>query len=364
MDWLTWSLSTWPGKAAIASGVLAVLSLVPSAAAQYSARTEGDIVRLEDSGHRTRVSIIPSVGNVAFEMRVNGENILRFPYADITEFRGRPGLNGIPFLAPWANRLDEQAFYANGKRYAFNMDLGNVRGPHPIHGFLSFTDKWRVTEVKADNQAAWVTSRLDFYREPSWMAQFPFAHTVEMTYRLAGGGLEVSLRLQNLSSEPMPVSIGFHPYFQLTDSPRDNWIITIGAKKQWVLNSEKIPTGETVPIEQMFPDSSRIPLKNYDLDHVFSDLVRDVEGRALMRVKGGSQQLDVLFGPKYNTVVVFSPKPRNGAPGQSANFICFEPMAGITNAMNLAHRGLYLELQTLEPGQVWQESFWIRPAGF
>ena len=363
MDWLNWSPSTGPGNAALASGVLAVLSLVPSAAAQYSARSEGDVVRLEDSGHGIQVSIVPSVGNVAFEMRVNGENILRFPYADITEFRSRPGLNGIPFLGPWANRLDEQAFYANGKRYAFNMDLGNVRGAHPIHGFLSFTDKWRVTEVKADNKAAWVTSRLEFYREPSWMAQFPFAHTIEMTYRLAEGGLEVSLRLQNLSSEAMPVSIGFHPYFQLTDSPREDWTLTIGAKKQWVLDSDKIPTGETVPIERMFPDPGRIPLKNYDLDHVFGELVRDVEGRASMRVKGKSQQLDVLFGSKYNTVVVFSPKPRAGAPGQSANFICFEPMAGITNAMNLAHRGLYHELQTIAPGQVWQESFWIRPAG-
>jgi aldose 1-epimerase len=198
----------------MAKAVLAALSLVPIATAQYSARAEGDIVRLEDSAHRIRVSIVPSVGNVAFEMLGNGKNVLRFPYADIAEFRSRPGLNGIPLLAPWANRLDDQAFYANGNRYAFNMDLGNVRGAHPIHGFLSFTDKWRVTEVKANSNAAWVTSRLEFYREPSWMAQFPFAHTLEMTYRLAEDGLEVKLRLQNISSEPMPISIGFHPEFQ------------------------------------------------------------------------------------------------------------------------------------------------------
>jgi aldose 1-epimerase len=69
-------------------------------------------------------------------MRVKGENVLRFPCADIAEFRARPGLNGIPFHGPWANRLDEPAFYANGKRYAFNMDLGNVRSAHPIHGFF------------------------------------------------------------------------------------------------------------------------------------------------------------------------------------------------------------------------------------
>jgi aldose 1-epimerase len=39
-------------------------------------------------------------------------------------------------------------------------------------------------------------------------------------------------------------------------------------------------------------------------------------------------------------------------------------MTGITDAMNLAYRGLYHDLQMLPPGQVWQESFWIRPSGF
>jgi hypothetical protein len=32
--------------------------------------------------------------------------------------------------------------------------------------------------------------------------------------------------------------------------------------------------------------------------------------------------------------------------------------------MNLAHRGLYTELQSVPAGGVWQESFWIRPRGF
>jgi aldose 1-epimerase len=340
-----------------------ILFVVTSAMAQYSVRTGGEVVRLEDSAHQITVSVVPAIGNTAFDMRVNGEQVLRFPYADLAEFRGRPGLSGIPFLGPWANRLDEQAFYANGKRYAFNMDLGNVRGAHPIHGFLAFTDKWVLKEAKAAGTAAWVTSELEFYREPSFMAQFPFAHTIEMTYRLSGGVLEVKLRLHNRSSERMPVSIGFHPYFQLTDSPREDWMIGIAARKQWLLNSDKIPTGETAPIGQMFPDANRIALKDYDLDHVFSDLVRDANGRAGMRLKGKSQLLEVSFGPKYNTAVVFSPKPRAGAP-ENPNFVCFEPMAGITDAMNLAQRGLYHELQMLAPGETWEESFWIRPSGF
>jgi aldose 1-epimerase len=39
-------------------------------------------------------------------------------------------------------------------------------------------------------------------------------------------------------------------------------------------------------------------------------------------------------------------------------------MAAITDAMNLAQKGLYKDLQSIPPGGTWQESFWIRPRGF
>ena len=49
-------------------------------------------------------------------------------------FKRAPGFNGVPLLAPFANRLDETAFYANGKKYNFDLELGNVRGPIPSTG--------------------------------------------------------------------------------------------------------------------------------------------------------------------------------------------------------------------------------------
>jgi hypothetical protein len=42
----------------------------------------------------------------------------------------------------------------------------------------------------------------------------------------------------------------------------------------------------------------------------------------------------------------------------------FEPMAGITDALNLASRGRYRDLQHIPPGDTWSERFWIRPSGF
>ena len=94
----------------------------PAGAQPYAARRDGDVVHLEDTKNQIVVSIITSVGMMAYEMKVKGHDVLRFPFKSIDEFKARPtGLHGIPLLAPWANRLDEQAFYANGKRYPFDM---------------------------------------------------------------------------------------------------------------------------------------------------------------------------------------------------------------------------------------------------
>jgi aldose 1-epimerase len=383
------------------AAIMAVLAAanIASAQARYSIKQTGDIVQLRDARTETTVSVMTSLSN-AYEMVVKGQNLIRMTFASVDEFRARPGLNGIPLLAPFANRLDEQAFYANGTKYNFDMELGNVRGAIPIHGFLSSAKDWKLVEAKADGSAAWVTSKLEFYRNPQWMKQFPFAHTLQMTYRLQDGVLEVRTRIDNLSVEPMPVAIGFHPYFQLTDSTREDWTLSVGAKTQWLLAQNKIPTGETEPIEKMFPDPHAVPLKDFDLDHVFGDLERDAQGRAVMSVKGKAQQLDVVVGPHYRSVVLYSPNPANargggagrgrGAGGQAAaapaappasaapsvpltgtntnlpnrGFLAIEPMVGITASMNLAHKGLYKELQSIPPGGSWQESFWLRPKGF
>ena len=84
-------------------------------------------MQLRDNRTDTTVSVMTTVSN-AYEMVVKGQNVIRIPFATVDDFRARPGLNGIPLLAPFANRLDEPAFYANGKKYNFDLELGNVRG--------------------------------------------------------------------------------------------------------------------------------------------------------------------------------------------------------------------------------------------
>ena len=371
---LDFRLALRPRRATPVVTLATVLSLVttdvrpaglrqPGRSPLYSARQSGTVVQLNDSGNETAVSIIPTLGNLTVEMKVNGHNVLRFPFESAADYTGGAGSVGIPFLAPWADRLDEQAFYANGKRYAFDMTLGNVRGANPIHGFLAASE-WNVVEARADGQSAWVKSRLEFSRQPLWMKQFPFAHTIEMTHRLRDGALEVATRIENLSVDPMPVAIGFHPYFQLTDSSRDEWVLSVGARTHWPLAETKMPTGATQPIDRFFANPAAIELAPLDLDDVFSDLVRDAYGQATMSLRGKTQRLEVVLGTNYRAVVIYAPKTAPGQDAAARNFVCIEPVAGIINALNLAHKGVYKELQSIPPAGVWQESFWIRPGGF
>lgn len=340
-----------------AAAACVVLAIATAASAQprYRAARSGDIVELRDTRAEAVVNVLTTAGN-AYQMTVKGQDVIRRTWASVDDIRPRMGLNGIPLLWPFANRLDEQAFYANGQKYTFDPGLGNTgRGAIPIHGFLQNTTAWKVVEVKADARSAWITSKLEFFRIPQYMKQFPFAHTLTMTYRLQDGALEVRTRIDNMSSEPMPVAIGFHPYFQLTDANRDEWTLSVAAKTHWLLDERTIPTGETQPITRLLPDPKNVAVKDVKLDDVFTDLERDPQGFATMTMKGKSQQIDVVLGPKFKTVLVYS-----GARGS----IALEPMAGISNSMNLAQRGLYKELQSIEPGGFWEESFWIRPKGY
>ena len=105
-------------------------------------------MRLADAASGVEVSILPSVGNQVIAMKAyTGRTFCTFHRPIWRSFKKNPAFSGIPFLAPWANRLDGEDFWANGNKYIFNMSLGNVRGAIPIHGLLSSSDLWEVTNV-------------------------------------------------------------------------------------------------------------------------------------------------------------------------------------------------------------------------
>ncbi|MFL6448933.1 MAG: aldose 1-epimerase [Bryobacteraceae bacterium] len=338
-----------------------MLPLIAASARRYTAVKAVDhgveIIRLADSLRSDQVSIVPSYGNRAYEFKVHGKNLLYNPFPDPAALKqdSAKGLNGIPFLAPWANRLGGGGFWADGKRYLFNPGFENLRmNPDKvaIHGLLTSWPNWEVEEVKADDQSAYVASRLVFWKYPELMVNWPFAHEYRVTYRLREGALEVRTEVVNRSSEPMPITFGFHPYFNLPDTPRKEAFIHIPARKHIETDKALLATGTTTP--NTLP--AQISLKDHTLDDGFTDLVRDSTGYAIFTLEAGAKKIHVVYGPQYQVGLVFAP-PRK-------EFVCFEPMTAITNALNLAHDGKYGDLKSVAPNAAWRESFWVRYEGF
>src|SRR3954467_14528575 len=105
----------------ILAAVVIAYRATSQAQAHYTTKTTGDIVQLRDNAADITVSVMTSLGS-AYEIVVKGRNLLQTQFTSTNQFRANPGLQGIPLLAPFANRLDEMAFYANGRKFAFDPE--------------------------------------------------------------------------------------------------------------------------------------------------------------------------------------------------------------------------------------------------
>jgi aldose 1-epimerase len=329
-----------------------------SCAANYSARTDVvngiEVVRLTDAARRVEVSVIPSIGNLVYEMKVGGRNVLWFPYSNLADFKAEPKFCGIPFLAPWANRLRQDAYSVNGRKYLLNGDLDNLQrdtNGKPLHGLLAFSPHWRIKDLDAGARDARLTSRLEFWRYPELMAQFPFAHTIEMTHRVRNGALEVETVLENHSSEPLPVVIGHHPYLHIPGVHRASWRANLPARERFVLADDFLPTGE----RQAVVTTGLRPFPGLPRGEAYTGLVRGPDGNCAFVVEGGGVRLSVILGPLYKVALVYAPR--------GSDFVCFEPMAAPGDALNLAHEGKYKDLQNVPPGGRWRECFRVTATG-
>ena len=316
---------------------------------------------LHDAPRKMELSIVPSLGLFAYQFKVNGKDV----FIPTESFRSYVATHwfgwGNPFLAPWANRIDQDYFFVEGKKYLLNESLGNILRVPPknyiLHGLLVYEPRWEIVKTGASKATgAFLVARLDFYKYPDLMANFPFAHAYEVTYRLKDGKLECRTAVTNLGRSRMPAHFGYHPYFR-PDGPRQEWTVGIGARKHWLTERAVIPTGETEPTEKFLAGVTRgAALGQTFIDDTFSDLERDASGLGSIWVKGKTQKIEVVYSREYDYAVVYAPLDQT--------LICIEPETGPTNAFNLAHEGKFNGLIMVDPGKVIEASYWIIPTGY
>ncbi len=153
---------------------------------------------------------------------------------------------GIPILYPWANRLGANTYTAEGVTVTLTPGENGVRpDPNglPIHGVLAAYPDWRVT-AESGNE---LTAEVDFGADPRLLASFPYPHLLEVTVLLAERTLTLRTTVTATGDTSVPLCFGFHPYLQVPEAARGDWIIDTPPLRHLALDGRGLPTGETTP---------------------------------------------------------------------------------------------------------------------
>ena len=142
------------------------------------------------------VVVLPEVGARLHRLRAFGHELLLTP-ADPEAHRRDPFFWGGFVMAPWCNRIEAGRVEVGGRTIELGSNFGDGSA---IHGQVS--------------RRAWEDVGDGRFRIAAGDDGWPWRYEVEQRFRIEGDRLELALRLTNLSDDPMPGGVGFHPWFR------------------------------------------------------------------------------------------------------------------------------------------------------
>jgi galactose mutarotase-like enzyme len=213
----------------------------------------------------------PFVGNASFSF---GGAIL-VPYAN--RIRGKLSQGGKTIDAPILGRTVRLPANWGGRKPGAEQ--------YAMHGLIlaSRMDEVHRTTTEEEDRVTGVLHAGDFHGHWLSAADLTFENT------LRSDAFLLTVTAKNVGSEPLPIGIGWHPYFLLPSGRRAQGRLHIPARRRTLVNDydEVLPTGEVVPVAgtpyDFSPPGGR-PLGDLALDDCFVDLERSAGGRATAEV--------------------------------------------------------------------------------
>ena len=149
----------------------------------------------------SRVEIVPSRGALVTRMSVGGDELLFLDESTVVD----PSKNvrgGIPVLFPTAGKLPGDTYPVGRQSYSL-----------PQHGFARRLP-WTVRQAEEDLLVVGLASSEETLR------QFPWRFDAQLTFSLEGSQLTIDFDVENQDTRPMPLHLGFHPYFRVPQAAK------------------------------------------------------------------------------------------------------------------------------------------------
>ena len=260
-------------------------------------------------------TVLPIRGALISNFSVDGNNILRLTDEFTSTGSGWPA-GGIPFLFPVAGRSFSKGIA--GRYNAFGKEW-----PMPIHGF-SYGIPWTVKN-RTPHQV-----HLELLSSETTLSLFPWHFKIDTEITLENKSLTLKTKITHLGCSeapgtPMPVSPGFHPYFDTTpESLFNSQNLEIEFPATTVL---RVSAQGGVDKQTDFPLLAR-----YKLDHpYFANGIFPVPGPVSFKLRAAKKELKVS-SPQAKYLVFWSKN--------NESFQCIEPWLGVPDALGFAEIGL------------------------
>ncbi|MFA9200403.1 MAG: hypothetical protein ACEQR8_04325 [Cypionkella sp.] len=149
------------------------------------------------AGGPYRAWLDPSCGGSLAALKWHGRDLLR-------PQRGGGVLASASFpLVPFCNRIAGSAFACGGRTIALSPNHPEAPGEPVLHGF-GWLNRWAAERLAGD------AARLAWRHE---RGEWPWRFETVQDVGLGDEGAVLRLAATNLDDTPMPVGLGFHPYF-------------------------------------------------------------------------------------------------------------------------------------------------------
>jgi len=187
----------------------------------------------------------------------------------------RPAYRGTT-LAPWPNRVVDGLHRFGGREH--QLALTEPDRSHALHGLLSWAD-WNVLDASGEHVTLTATVAAQ--------AGYPWWVVVSTTYRLDADGLSQTVTATNLSHTPAPWGTGPHPYLVAGPARLDEWTLTLPADTVLEVTPDRL---SPVALASVSVDADRFDFREarvlgaVEIDHAYTDLVRDADSRVTVTV--------------------------------------------------------------------------------
>lgn len=263
---------------------------------------------------------------------------------------------GAAFLVPYPNRIrgklsgDGRTLTTSWEGHTLTLPANNVgklptAERHAMHGLIlkARTDALERRQIPGGEQITGIIHAGDFG------GHWPSKTDLEITIALRAEALDATVAARNVGGEALPLSIGWHPYFNLPSGDRTQVRVHIPASDlAEVDNYDNVfPTGKLRPVEGQYdlraPGGAALQQNFYD-DNWSHLAARDGAVTTTVIDPAAHYGIDIVgLSPGIRTIQMYAPP--------TSSFVAIEDQFNFADPFSSIWKGMNTGMVVLKPGE-------------